>query len=72
MDAWGYAAGFLALVGNVLLIYRNRVGFAFFAVSDLIWIFYHWGDVPSVLQFCIFFTTAIWGVWRWGPKAAAK
>ncbi len=58
----------LSITGMLLVTYKMRSGFIFWAIASLTWlyVFYMKGVGPRMIVEGIYAVTAVWGFWKWG------
>jgi hypothetical protein len=58
----------LSITGMLLVTYKKRVGFIFWTIASLTWlyVFYMKEVGPRMIVEGIYAATAVYGFWKWG------
>jgi nicotinamide riboside transporter PnuC len=71
MDLLSLIGSIIAILGNILVILKYRIGFliwTFFGNSILGYLAYQRNDLPQVGLFFVYSAINLFGFWFWGKK----
>ncbi len=67
---WIWSITILSIIGVVLNIYKNKMSFVCWIISNAVWCMYdyHIGSYAQSVLFAVYFFLSVWGLIKWGRK----
>jgi len=67
LDLLGYVATFLSILGNLLIVYKKRIGFSIWLLSNVVWIYVDIGIglYSQIIMMVLYAILNIVGWYKW-------
>jgi len=71
---WGWGVTLLAIIGAILNIYKNKICFLLWGITDVAWIYLNIQKeiYSQATLFFVYLLLAFYGYWEWNKKEKLK